>query len=411
MASNVLQSYLLLIGMVDIAISLTGLFWRKQRREEPSRQHRFALIIPAHNEENVVGCCLDSLNKLDYPKDKFDIFLVADHCTDATVRIAREHGAAVYEHVGSVRGKGFALKWVTAKILALERHDALCYFDADALAHPNFLNKINARLRPGVSALQGRQISKNPNDGWIARMLSVGLMISARFWHLPKEHLGLSAALHGKGMCFRPEVMREHQWDGACLTEDLDMEMRLVRAGIRIRWVEDAVVYNEEPATVAAHMKRLLRWTRGGMQVARKHTAPLFLRAFRRLDPSALQAAIWCSLVFRPTWWMVAAMYLTHDSFHVSFWIFHHLPAVRPRVKFLVIMPLLQFPVLALYWERAPWKSYLAYLLQPALGLFRIPVSIWSMFSPADDWYRTEHNSRVTIADLVPLKPAASEAD
>ena len=147
-ASNVLQSYLLLIGMVDIAISLTGLFWRKQRRESPRGSTASPSSSRPTTRRTSSAAALTVSISSTTPRTS-SIFLVADHCTDATVRIAREHGAAVYEHVGSVRGKGFALKWVTAKILALERHDALCYFDADALAHPNFLNKINARLRPG----------------------------------------------------------------------------------------------------------------------------------------------------------------------------------------------------------------------------------------------------------------------
>ena len=60
-------------------------------------RNRFAIFISARNEEGVISELLDSLNKQDYPRDKYDIYVVADNCTDHTAQVSRDNGAIVYE--------------------------------------------------------------------------------------------------------------------------------------------------------------------------------------------------------------------------------------------------------------------------------------------------------------------------
>jgi cellulose synthase/poly-beta-1,6-N-acetylglucosamine synthase-like glycosyltransferase len=404
--SNVLQAYLLVTSVAYFLISLLAFLTRREKRAAAEPLKKFAVLVPAYNEENVIGFCVESLRHLDYPRELFDIVVVADHCNDGTARIAAEHGAVVYEHAGELRGKGFALEWATQRVLAEGRHDALCYFDADSLAHPDFLRAMSARLNEGAKAIQARQVAKNPDEAWLATMLAVGHVIASRFWQFPKYALGLSATLHGKGMCFTRELMAEHRWAGDCLTEDLDMQMQVIEGGTRIVWAEEALVYNEEPTTIRQFIKRSVRWARGGLQVARRHTMRLFRLAFSRRDAAALEAAIWCSLVYRVTmsWCALVLIYFARDRFQLLLWFGGHLPAVPLRIKLGLLVPLMQYPALALYWARAPWRFYVAYLLQPSLGIFRVPIYLWSVFNPPREWYRTEHNSRVGIRDLVRQK-------
>ena len=70
----------------------------------------FTILVPAHDEELLVADTVDHLMALDYPRELFDVHVVADHCGDATAEIARDHGATVLENVDpDVRGKGPAL--------------------------------------------------------------------------------------------------------------------------------------------------------------------------------------------------------------------------------------------------------------------------------------------------------------
>ena len=87
---------------------VVGLVRRRwQDRHQPSRLHRFAVIVSARNEEGVIGELLESLNRQNYPKELLDLYVVADNCTDDTAGAARRAGAFVYERFDQVhKGKG-----------------------------------------------------------------------------------------------------------------------------------------------------------------------------------------------------------------------------------------------------------------------------------------------------------------
>jgi Glycosyl transferase family 2 len=87
------------------------------RNSAASSQFNFAILIPAHNEEIMLDTLLDSLSVLDYPKDRYTVYVVADNCTDRTAELARARGwVRVYErHDEAKRGKGHALGWLLQK--------------------------------------------------------------------------------------------------------------------------------------------------------------------------------------------------------------------------------------------------------------------------------------------------------
>ena len=100
-------------------------------------------VICAHNEERVIWQLIDNLKQLNYPKDMYDIYVVADNCTDNTADICRDHGAIVKVRTNKEEvGKGYALDWMFSQMLAQEKqYDAFVVFDADNLVHPEFCGK------------------------------------------------------------------------------------------------------------------------------------------------------------------------------------------------------------------------------------------------------------------------------
>jgi len=83
-----------------------------------SRVHKIGILVPAHNEELLLGGVLDELRALDYPSDSCRSFVIADNCTDGTAQVAREHGAEVLERTNTEqRGKGYALDWALTSLL------------------------------------------------------------------------------------------------------------------------------------------------------------------------------------------------------------------------------------------------------------------------------------------------------
>ena len=77
----------------QLVISLCSLIKVKEKPFVEDKEHRFMMIIPAHNEEKVVRDLVESLKNLDYRKDLYDIYVIADNCTDNTAQIAKEAGA------------------------------------------------------------------------------------------------------------------------------------------------------------------------------------------------------------------------------------------------------------------------------------------------------------------------------
>ena len=400
--SNLAQVFLFASGLFYLVISFRG-FWRGKKPAPAETRRRFALLLPAHNEEGVVGLAVESLACLKYPRELFDIFVVADHCTDGTVRVADAAGARVLEHSGSglKAGKGRALKWATEKILASGNYDAFCYFDADSLAHAGFLEAMNAHLAAGAEALQGRQLAKNTGC-LLAKILASGHYVTNRFSQLPKQALGLSATLHGKGMCFTTAIARKFHWDETCLTEDLEMQMRLIRHGVRIAWAQDALVYDEEPETLSQYLCRTIRWTRGSLDTARRHLPGLAARALRQGDLRALEGAIYSAQTYRFVVFMLGAalVWFSRDSFNIVLWLYGNLPGMEHTMKVLSLVPLLLYPGVALLMERASPDLVAAYFLQPALNILRLPIFVAGVLRGTDFWGRTEHTSRVAIADL-----------
>ncbi len=96
--------------------------WKKKDDKEVKAKFSFALIVAAHNEEIVIDGIVESLKALDYPKELYDIFVVADNCTDKTAKKAREKGAIVYERFNKdKKGKGYALEWMFNKLFKMRK--------------------------------------------------------------------------------------------------------------------------------------------------------------------------------------------------------------------------------------------------------------------------------------------------
>ena len=141
----------------QIGVSLCSLVKLKEKPLKTNKEHRFMAIIPAHNEEEVVGNLIESLKNQNYNKELYDIYVIADNCTDRTARVARDLGAIVYERYDEKhKTKGAALDWfLQQKIKEDAPYDAICVFDADNIVDKNFITAMNKKLCQGEDVVQG----------------------------------------------------------------------------------------------------------------------------------------------------------------------------------------------------------------------------------------------------------------
>ena len=180
---------------------ILGLFTFRRRPPIPraQRDSRLCVLCPARNEEAVIGTLIDSLLAQNYPRDRFDIYVLPNHCTDRTEQIARARGARILPIGEDVRTKGDVLRQAFERLRAAH-YDAFVIFDADNIVHPDFLARVNDALCAGYDVVQGYRDSKNPQDTWISGDCSIYYWLLNTFFYRARMNIGASSGLNGTGM-------------------------------------------------------------------------------------------------------------------------------------------------------------------------------------------------------------------
>ncbi len=262
----------------QLLISLCSLVKLKEKPLKIKKDHRFMAIIPAHNEEAVVGNLIESLKNQDYNKELYDIYVIADNCTDNTAKIAREAGAIVYERYNETKKtKGYALDWfLQQKIEEKAEYDAIFIFDADNIVHKDFIKNMNKKLCQGEDVVQGYRDIKNPTDNWITSGYALFYWTMHRFYHLARYNIGLSPLLNGTGFMVKFDIIKENGgWKTQTLTEDIEFSLQRILKGKKLGWSTDAIVYDEQPTGFKQSWSQRSRWTVGHIQCMKEYTGKL----------------------------------------------------------------------------------------------------------------------------------------
>ena len=172
-----------------IVIAL-GIFKKKKEKIIEDKKNNFAIVIAARNEETVIANLINSLKKQNYPKEKYEIYVVINNCTDNTEKIARDAGANIILCTDKVRSKGGVLRFAFRKLKKEKNIDAYVIFDADNIVHKDFLSKMNDSLNMGYSVIQGFRDTKNINDSWLSCSYALMYYIQNLFLNKARYNLG-----------------------------------------------------------------------------------------------------------------------------------------------------------------------------------------------------------------------------
>lgn len=403
----IFQIFFITIGLYYFATSIFGLaekiYGKASRNYLPLK--RFAIFIPAHNEAVVIGNIVENLSHLNYPKDSYDLFVIADNCTDDTAAIAGAVGANVLERFDDKeKGKGYALKWAFEKVLYGEEceYDAAVVFDADNLVSKNFLKEMNNKLCDGQKVIQGYIDSKNPRDSWITTSYSIAFWTSNRLFQCARSFLGLSCEIGGTGFCMDVKVLRQVGWHATCLVEDLEFTMKLVQNGIKVGWANEAIVYDEKPLTLAQSWKQRRRWMQGFADVCSRYFFKLLIKGIKERDAALIDCAIYTlqpymllvggAMLLLP---FVNTYIMNYDMFVISAQIMPAFFRLYGIVQFLLI------PLCLFYDKKLSYKMLLFYPIYMVYCLTWIPIAIEGIIMMKNkEWSHTVHTSKVTIHDL-----------
>ena len=249
---------------------LTALaFWKRPApyaRRAP--QTRFACLIPARNEEAVVGALIKSLKTQDYPSALYDVYVIPNTCTDRTEDAARAAGAKIFRCFDPVTRKGDTLREAMAWLLP-RGYDAFCVLDADNVVRPDFLARMNDAMCAGAKVAKARQLVKNPRASWVAGCYALYFTLNEVFFNRSRANLGLSAKLIGTGFAVHRDVLtRLGGWNTSTIAEDAEFSAQCAALGERVWWVPDAVTYDEAPVSFRVSLTQRRRWCSGIMSTS-----------------------------------------------------------------------------------------------------------------------------------------------
>lgn len=267
---------------------------------------KFAIIIPAHNEAEVIGDSVKYLlNELDYPQDLYDVYVCADNCTDETFELAKQAGAIVYErHCDDPDKKraAFPIKLLIDEVMKSDKgYDAVIKFDADNIPSKNYLHAMNNALEAGVTIARAHEAPSNMGQNlWT----SVSACYYARDSRLAcnfRERVNWNSMLSGAGMMVSLTVLKETGgWDAMGGIDDAEFTVKRLLEGRHVNYVSDAIVYEDQPSSRADSAARNARMANGLAKLYKQSAWDLFKMFFKTGDLSYLDMFAQLSFVPLP---------------------------------------------------------------------------------------------------------------
>lgn len=274
--------FLLLVGTLGfLSLYLTLYIWEDPKRlasiASPKNflfpQKSFTVLIPARNEERVIGQTIRSISRTNYPENLIEIYVICEANDHKTIRKAQQ--TIIAHHITNAKiitfsdgpiNKPHALN----KGLAFANNDIVTIFDAEDdvssqifhVANTLFISKNPDVIQAGVQLM-------NYDSHWF----SVHNVLEYYLWFKSRMHFHTKVGmvpLGGNTVFFKTNKLREIKgWDENCLTEDAEIGIRLSASGATILSTYDAshVTKEETPSSITQFVRQRTRWNQGFLQI------------------------------------------------------------------------------------------------------------------------------------------------
>lgn len=380
-------------------IKAMPLFFKKQRRcGKAIKQHYFEILIPARNEEMVIGNLIKSLQKLNYDKSRYEITVVLNNSTDRTKEIASSYGVNLMECETSVSCKGDALKEAFSRLTTREEIDAYLILDADNVIDSDFLIHMNHSLNNGYQVAQGFRDTKNAGDNWISSSYAIYYYIQNYFFNKTNALMGYSSSINGTGFVVKKEVIDQIGFDTKTLKEDIEFAGICALHNIKIDFVEKAITYDEQPTGFKVSWIQRKRWSKGSMQCLWEYTFRLFKNIKNNL--SCLDLFMMYIAPFMQILTVLCTIFSICMQFISKGFTYKGLVL---SICFLVIAYIAQvfLCIFTVFIHKKKIKKYLGgILLFPVFILSWIPINLIILFQKNIKWQSIPHNRNIAIDEL-----------
>ena len=373
---------------------------KKEEPHKPVKMHRYAVLISARNEENVISTLVDSIHRQSYPHELIDVYVIADNCTDKTAEMAQNAGAIVFvrNDMDNV-GKGYALDYALHRIFkekGEDFYDGFMVFDADNILDTDYIKSMNQTFSDGHRIITSYRNSTNYGTNWISAGYALWYIRESKFLNYSRMLLHTGCAISGTGFLVHKDVIKRiGGWKFFLLTEDIEFSIANAMAGEKIAYCKDAILYDEQPVTFKQSWTQRLRWARGFLQVFGKYGTKLIKSIFTKKSTTCYDMAMTIlPMIFMTlfifvvnAFGLIAGAYNGEDWQSLAWTLFQW---VRNGYIMLFAIGALTAIAENKRIHTSGWKKFLYLFTFPIFLFTYLPISIVAIFKNVT-WEPTEH--------------------
>jgi len=273
---------LTLPGTVELfGLTLLGLP-RSPKRSTKRRSISLVVVVPAHNQENTIGRCVESLLGCDAPRGGVRIVVVADNCTDGTADAARRAGAEVFARDDPDRhGRCFALDFAFRRLADDSSVDAVVVVDPNSVVEKDLLTQFAHVFGRGAEAAQCRYMALNPSSGILPTLTEIRLSALNVVRMRGRDRMRLSVGIAGNGYGLTTRLLRAVPFEASTLVQDSEYHLRLVRGGHRVEYIDGTTVRAELPAHQATEATQHAQRRGSQLHMIKEHLLPMLAELMR----------------------------------------------------------------------------------------------------------------------------------
>lgn len=388
-------------------------FFIKPKKYNTDKFKRYAVIIPARNESEVIENLIESIKNQNYPKEFLDIYLLADNCTDNTAEIGRKNSVYVYERSNNEKiGKGYALTEFFDYMnnnYGIKYYDGYFIFDADNLLEENFVVEMNKLFSNGFNIVTGYRNSKNYSDNWVSSATATWFLRDCVFMHKVRMFFSTTSNVTGTGFLISSKIIEKNcGWNYHLMTEDIEFSVDQVLKGEVIGYAHDAMFYDEQPTEFFESWKQRKRWVKGFYQVLGKYWKSLINGAFIKGDFGIYDMFMLVApgnaftIIVIAVNFLFFVLGLINISSSTSILYATGISMLKMIVNVILIFFIVGLLVIVSEWKRIKAKTYkkiITIFTFPFYMFTYIPISIISLFWKPR-WEPIKHKNNKKISDI-----------
>lgn len=266
----IIYLYLAASAAYLLVFSFASLFYKEKVviKKQNEYRRKYAILIPGYKEDKVIVDAVEKNLKLDYPRELFDIYVLADSFSQETIDALSQLDIIVLEMKFENSTKAKSLNSAVNRLG--KEYDNVVIFDADNVAEPRFLQYIDGYFDKDYKAVQGHRMAKNDNTK-VAALDGISEEINNSIFRKGHVVLGFSSALIGSGMAFDLQVFKRIFPEVSSVGEDKEFDIKLLQNKVRIAYSENAIVYDEKIANIDALENQRSRWIAAQIDMLTKY--------------------------------------------------------------------------------------------------------------------------------------------